>query len=65
MITTENNAKNAPLPSPLDEVAFDMVLLDEKQTLWIFEDDPYLDHYFSRVYKLLFSLREVFEYRSV
>jgi hypothetical protein len=62
MITTENNAKNAPLPSPLDEVAFDMVLLDEKQTLWIFEDDPYLDHYFSRVYKLLFSLREVFEY---
>jgi hypothetical protein len=62
MTTTENDAQNAPLISPLDEVAFDMVLLDEKNTLWIFEDDPYLNHYFSSVYKLLFSLREVFDY---
>lgn len=62
MSTTENDAKNAPLPSPLDEVAFDMVLLVEKRTLWLFEDDPYLDHYFSSVYKLLFSLREMFNY---
>lgn len=62
MTTPENDAKNAPPPSPLDEVVFDMVLLDEKKTLWIFEDDPYLDHYFSRVYKLLFGLREMFNY---
>jgi hypothetical protein len=61
MITTEDDAKNAPLPSPLDEVAFDMVLLDEKKTLWVFEDDPYLDHYFGRVYELLFKVREVFD----
>jgi hypothetical protein len=58
MTTTENDAQNAPLPSPLDEVAFDSVLPDEKRMLWVFEDDPYLDHYFSRAHKLLFSLRD-------